>query len=89
MSSFVAFESQWISLDEHSRSSFAFVSIFYVQVRIFLLSMMPMRATNGKSRLMRAGFRTRTRRRRSVDEGHSPGEENVLHDERITSANFV
>jgi hypothetical protein len=30
MSSFVASESRWISLAEHRRSSFAFVSIFCV-----------------------------------------------------------
>jgi hypothetical protein len=39
-----------------------------VQVRIFLLSMMPMRAASGKSRSMRVGFRTGTRRLRVANE---------------------
>jgi hypothetical protein len=71
MSSFVAFESRRISLAERSRSNFAFVSIFFVQVRIFLLSAMPMRVASGKFRPTRAGFCTGTRMHRLVDEGHS------------------
>jgi hypothetical protein len=54
------FWSQWISLVERSRSSFALV-ISYVQVRIFLLfSMMPMRAINKRSKPTRVGLRTGT-----------------------------
>jgi hypothetical protein len=52
----VIFWSPWISLAEHSRSSFALV-VFYVQVRrCFLLPAMPMRVVSGKSKPMRAGL---------------------------------
>jgi hypothetical protein len=37
--------------------------IYYLQVRIFPFSAMPMRAASGKSRLTRAGFHTGTHRR--------------------------
>jgi hypothetical protein len=43
----------------------------FVQERIFLLPPMPMKAVSGRSRPMRTGFSTSTRRRRSSDEGHS------------------
>jgi hypothetical protein len=69
MSSFVAFESRRISLVEHSRSNFTFVSISCVQVRILLLPVILMRTANGKSRPMRAEFRTGTRRLTEVEEG--------------------
>jgi hypothetical protein len=69
MSSFMAFETRWISLAERSRSSFAFVPISYVHVRIFLLPVMPTRAVSGKSKSMRVGFHTGTRRLRVVVEG--------------------
>jgi hypothetical protein len=50
--------SPWISLAEHSRSSFALV-VFCVQVRnCFLLPSMPMRVVSGKSKPMRDGLRT-------------------------------
>jgi hypothetical protein len=68
MSSFIAFESRRISLAEYSCSSFDFVSIFCVQVRVFLLSAMPMRAASGKFRPMRARFRTRIHRLRVAEE---------------------
>jgi hypothetical protein len=72
MSSFIAFKSQQISLVEHSHSSFALVVSFCVQVRIFLLlPAMLMRAVSGRSRPMRVGFPTGTRRHWSSDEGHS------------------
>jgi hypothetical protein len=51
---------------ECSRSSFAFVSISSVQVRIFLLPAMPTRVATGKSRLMRAGFHIGTHRKLKV-----------------------
>jgi hypothetical protein len=56
--------STWISLAEHSGSSFALV-VFCVQVRnCFLLPVMPMRVVSGKSKLMRDGLRTGTLRLR-------------------------
>jgi hypothetical protein len=62
--------SQRVSLTERSRSSFALV-VSCVQVRILLLSVMPMRAVSGKSKPMRGGLRTRTHRLVVADEGHS------------------
>jgi hypothetical protein len=59
----------------------AFLSLyyFYVQVRIFFLSAMPMRAVSGKTRPIWAGFHTGTHRRTSSDEGILlEGKENVL-----------
>jgi hypothetical protein len=47
MSSFMAFKSRKISLAERCRSSFTFVSISYVHMRIFLLPVMPTRAASG------------------------------------------
>jgi hypothetical protein len=79
MSSFVAFGSRRVSLAECSRSSFALVVTFCVQVRIFLL--LPAMPT-------RAGFPTGTHRHRSSNEGHSPlGQRACAYDERIASAN--
>jgi hypothetical protein len=50
--------SPWISLAEHSHSSFTLV-VFCVQVRIcFLLPVMPTRVVSGKSKPMRDGLRT-------------------------------
>jgi hypothetical protein len=50
--------SPWISLAEHSRSSFA-LAVFCAQVRnCFLLPAMPMRVVSGKSKPMRVGLRT-------------------------------
>jgi hypothetical protein len=72
MYSFVASGSRWISLAERTRSSFALVVLFCVQVRMFfLLSAMPTRAVSRRSRQMRAGFPTRTSRRRSSEEAYS------------------
>jgi hypothetical protein len=46
--------------------------LVYVQVRIFLLLLtMQTRAISGRSKSMRVGFPTGTRRCRSFDEGHS------------------
>jgi hypothetical protein len=61
-------------LVERSRSSFCFYDFCFicVQVEIFLLlPAMPTRAISGRSRLMRAGFSTGTRRCRSYEEAHS------------------
>jgi hypothetical protein len=71
MSTFVTFESRWISLAEHSCSSFAFASILCVQVRIFLLPVISTRVVSGRSIPIRVGFLTGTCRHRSIDEGHS------------------
>jgi hypothetical protein len=55
----VVFRSPWISLAKRSHSSFALVASC-VQVKSFyLLSMMPMRDANGRSKQMRVGRRTR------------------------------
>jgi hypothetical protein len=67
----VAFESRRVNLAKYSRSDFALVYLCCVQVRIFLLLAMPMRAASGKSRLLRDGFRTVTHRLRVADERHS------------------
>jgi hypothetical protein len=87
MSSFVAFEPRRINLVERSRSSFAFVSISYVQVRIFFLLMMLMRIASGKSRPMRAECCTGTCRRRVAEEDiFLYSEESVLIMREIASA---
>jgi hypothetical protein len=63
------------------------VTLFYVQVRIFLLSAMPMRAASGKTRPIWARLCTGTCRRTSSDEGILlEGEENVLTLREIASA---
>jgi hypothetical protein len=50
--------SPWISLAEHSHSSFA-LAVFCVQVRnCFLLPVMPTRVVSGKSKPMKVGLRT-------------------------------
>jgi hypothetical protein len=62
----VIFWSPWISLAEHSHSSFALV-IFCVQVRnYFIFPAMPMRAVSGKSKLMRVGLHTGILRLRAL-----------------------
>jgi hypothetical protein len=54
----VIFWSPWISLAEHSRSSFA-LAVFCVQVRnYFLLPVMPTKVVSGKSKSMRVVLRT-------------------------------
>jgi hypothetical protein len=61
--------SPWISLAEHSHSSFALI-VSYVQVRsFFLVSVMPMRVASGRSKLMRVGHHTRTLRLRALLDG--------------------
>jgi hypothetical protein len=65
----VIFWSPWISLAEHSCSSFAVVAS-YVQVRnCFLFLVMPMRVVSGKSNLMRVGVRTGILRLRAPMDG--------------------
>jgi hypothetical protein len=73
MSSFVALGSQQISLAKCSCSSFAlFVScLCAIEDLLPPLLVMSMRAVSGRSRLMRAGFPTRTRRHRSSEEVHT------------------
>jgi hypothetical protein len=57
--------SPWISLTERSQSSFA-LAVFCVQVRnCVLLSVMPMRVVNEKSKPMRVGLHTGTLRLRA------------------------
>jgi hypothetical protein len=68
MSTFETFESQRISLAEHSCSSFALVYLLCAG-EDFSPSVMPMRATSGKFRPMRVGFHTGTRRLRVAEEG--------------------
>jgi hypothetical protein len=56
----------WISLAEHSHSSFA-LAVFCVQVRnCFLLIEMSVRVVSGKSKLMRVGLRTEILRLRAL-----------------------
>jgi hypothetical protein len=73
MSSFVALRSQQISLAECSYSSFALSVSCLCAIEDLLppLLVMPTRAVSGRSRLMRAGFPTRTRKRRSSEEAHT------------------
>jgi membrane protein YdbS with pleckstrin-like domain len=65
----VIFWSPWISLAEHSRSSFALV-VFCVQVsNYFLVSMMPTRVVSEKSKPMRVRLRTGILRLRALMDG--------------------
>jgi hypothetical protein len=60
--------SRWVSLAEHSRSSFALV-VSGVQVRIFFLfPMLLMGGVNGRSKLMRVGCLTGTCMLRALTE---------------------
>jgi hypothetical protein len=73
------FWSPWISLSEHSHSSFDLV-VFYVHVRnCFLLPAMPMSVVSGKSKPMRVGLHTGILRlRASMDGILFKGKENIL-----------
>jgi hypothetical protein len=54
----VIFWSPWVSLADHSHSSFALV-VSYVQVwNCFLFPVMPTRVVSGKSKPIRIGLRT-------------------------------
>jgi hypothetical protein len=65
----VIFWSPWISLAEHSHSSFA-LTIFRMRVRnYFLLPVMPMTVVSGKNKLRRVGLRTGTLRLRALMDG--------------------
>jgi hypothetical protein len=65
----VIFWSPWISLAEHSRSSFTLV-VFYVQVRnCFLLPTMLTRVVSGKSKPMRVELYTGILRLRAPMDG--------------------
>jgi hypothetical protein len=65
----VTFWSPWISLAEHSRSSFA-LAVFCVQVRnCFLLPAMSTRVVRGKSKPMRVGLRTRIHKLTALMDG--------------------
>jgi hypothetical protein len=89
MSSFVAFGPRQISLTERSHSSFALV-IFFLCAGEDLPppSDNAEEAVSGRSKSMRTGFPTGTRRRRSSDEEHSLlGRRACAYDERITSTN--
>jgi hypothetical protein len=70
MSSFVAFGSRWINLVKHSRSSF-YSCCFYLcageDVPPLSSGDADERVVSGRSRPMRDGFLTRTRRHRSSD----------------------
>jgi hypothetical protein len=75
--------SPWISLVEHSHSSFA-LAVFCAQVRNwFLLSVMSMTVVSGKSKPMRVGLRTGILRLRvQMDDIFFQGKENILAVER-------